>query len=270
MGIFNHLFTYNSSLTGVLKRERLSHKKSRYVFLLFLTLSGFLFTSCNDKYEDLRYEYSDYGIIHKNGEINTIATDRGAVVCPSVWNIPSEFKNNDRVLIYFNLLGEADSTDQFDYYVRINEIYKILTKDIIEYNTEISDSLGNDPVQLYNLWISPEFINFDFYYGAGAPNLKHAINLARHPEKTADNRILLEFRHNAFNDPYNYKYHGIVSFRAEELLTTNADSVLLRIKYNSLNNEETIDLTWFPQENKLVKPEINPTEIPLFQTEAIH
>lgn len=260
----------NSFLVDRQEEHRFVRKKSGHILLFSLFLLSFFIVSCDDKYEDLRYEYSDYGIIHKNGELTTIQTDRGALVCPSVWNIPAEFKNKDRVLIYFNLLGEADSTEQFDYYVRINEIHKILTKDLIEYSSEISDSLGYDPIQLYNLWISREFINFDFYYGAGAPNLKHMINLALHPEKTADNRILLEFRHNAFRDPYNYKYHGIVSFRAAELLDTPQDSVLLRIKYRGLEQDETVDLTWIPQENKLIKPELNPTEIPLSQTEVLH
>ena len=62
----------------------------------------------------------------------------------------------------------------------------------------------------------------------------------------------------AFRDPYNYKYHGIVSFRAAELLDTPQDSVLLRIKYRGLEQDETVDLTWIPQENKLIKPELNP------------
>lgn len=270
MGIFNHFFTGNSFFAGMSEEYLFSRKQKGFILLFSLFLLNFFLCSCEDKYEDLRYEYSDYGIIHKDREVNTIQTDRGALVCPSIWNIPAEFKNNDRVLIYFNLLGEADSTEHFDYYVRVNEIHKILTKDIIEYSTEISDSLGQDPIQLSNLWISQEFINFDFYYGAGAPNLKHMINLAQHPEKTTDNRILLEFRHNAFCDPYNYKYHGIVSFRAAELLNMHQDSVLLRIKYKGLEQDETVDLTWIPQENKLIKPELNSTEIPLSQTEAIH
>lgn len=134
----------NSFLIDRQEEHRFVRKKSGHILLFPLFLLSFFIVSCDDKYEDLRYEYSDYGIIHKNGELTTIQTDRGALVCPSVWNIPAEFKNKDRVLIYFNLLGEADSTEQFDYYVRINEIHKILTKDLIEYSSEISDSLGYD------------------------------------------------------------------------------------------------------------------------------
>ena len=90
MGIINHLFMGNSFLVDRQEEHRFVRKKSGHILLFPLFLLSFFIVSCDDKYEDLRYEYSDYGIIHKNGELTTIQTDRGALVCPSVWNIPAE------------------------------------------------------------------------------------------------------------------------------------------------------------------------------------
>lgn len=66
----------NSFLIDRQEEHRFVRKKSGHILLFPLFLLSFFIVSCDDKYEDLRYEYSDYGIIHKNGELTTIQTDR--------------------------------------------------------------------------------------------------------------------------------------------------------------------------------------------------
>lgn len=230
--------------------------KKRYLFLsfIFILILNILFSSCNDDGYSLNDFYGDYGVVHKTSDTYTIRTDHGAVLYPAASNVPSCYlQNNDRILVNFTILGDADTTSPYDYYVKVNDVYKILTKNIVEYTPVISDSLGHDPVYLNDLWINNGFITFDFHFGGGQPGIKHMVNLTRHPLPTTDNRILLEFRHNAFNDAYTYNYRGLVAFPLYPIEQAAQDSVRLRILYTGYEKEEAIDLTWYLKDGRQTK-----------------
>lgn len=235
--------------------KELSHyNRMKYLLLLFsasLLLNIFL-TSCDDGYS-LNNLYADYGIINKNGQDYTITLDNGAVIYPSVSAVPlDELKDSARVIVNYTILADADTNLKIDYLVKVNDIYKILTKNILGYTPLISDSLGYDPVSFNNIWIRNGYINFDFFFTGGAT--RHMLNLAKHPGKTDDDRILLEFRHNAFEDPYNYHYRSLVAFPTRQIIADiTQDSVLLRIKYHNYDTVSAIDITWFPASDKIVQ-----------------
>ena len=95
----------------------------------------------------------------------------------------------------------------------LNNVVKILTKDVAYLTTENQSEIGDDPVKIYSLWCSGGYlnVNFGFNYGFTAT---HLINLVEnkmivHPE---DGKVYLEFRHNAHNDPQSVARLGTVSF----------------------------------------------------------
>ena len=80
-----------------------------------------------------------------------------------------------------------------------------------------------DPIELPEYWIANDFITFRFFYAGGAK--EHMVNLTKHEELTADEKILLEFRHNAYGDPENKSLYGYVSFPLKEVFNEVTDSV---------------------------------------------
>lgn len=229
--------------------------KRRYLFLLFLfsLILNILFTSCDNDGYSLGDWWADYAVVHKtDNELFTLTTDQGAVLFPSASAIPSDYlNNNDRVLVNFTILGDADSTSPYDYYVKVNDVYKILTKDILDYTPSVSDSLGNDPIFLNEIRVRNGFITLDFFFGGSLGGPKHMVNMARHPLLTPDKRIVLDFRHNAFGDPHSYNYRSLVAFPINNIIDTSQDSVQLRVLYNGYEKEEKVDLTWRAKENPM-------------------
>lgn len=221
--------------------------KMRYLFFAFLGLLilNILLSSCDDDGYSLGDLYGDYGVVDKSGGAYTVKTDRGAVLYPVVSDIFSRYlKDKDRIIVYYTILDDADTNRYYDYYVKVRDVYKILTKEILPYRVSISDSLGNDPVEMKKIWIANDFLTLDFDFAGGRPGWQHMVNLARHPQETEDGRIILEFRHNAFEDNYNYRYRGLVSFPVSSLRETAADSVRLQIRYRDFESDKSYNLTW--------------------------
>ena len=56
----------------------------------------------------------------------------------------------------------------YDYYVAINDIDTVLVKNIIPITPETADSIGNDPVNIIDMWTSDEYLTIQFeMQGAG-------------------------------------------------------------------------------------------------------
>lgn len=221
--------------------------KTRYLFFAFLCLLilNILLSSCNDEGYSLGDVYGDYGVVDKSGSPYTVKTDRGTVLFPAVSGIPSAYlKDKDRLIVYYTILDDADTNRYYDYYVKIVNVYKILTKDILPYTVSISDSLGNDPVEMRKIWIANDFLTFDFDFAGGRPGEQHMVNLVRYPQKSEDGRVVLEFRHNAFEDTYNCRYRGLASFPVAQIREEATDSVRLQIRYQDFESEKYYDLTW--------------------------
>jgi len=159
-----------------------------------------------------------------------------------LWTAASNFsyyKPNDgqRVIANYTILSDKRGTGMYDYDIKLNNVYEVLTKGIFEITPEKQDSIGNDPVRVTEMWIGSKFLNVEFYY-FGHSKI-HFINLVSDTAKTyTDEKIHLEFRHNANNDPELYKRWGIVSFDISSLQTNAADSVNLVIHVNKPNQEE--------------------------------
>jgi hypothetical protein len=113
----------------------------------------------------------------------------------------------------------------------VYEVTKVLFKPVIELTEQITDSIGNDPLIIRDVWIAKNYLNLNFsYYGN---NQVHLINLTRAPGTITNDTIAVELRHNNKDDSPAYTVNGFVTFDIESLQlspTEEVDSVIIRFK----------------------------------------
>ena len=214
--------------------------KKKVIYLLVGIM--FVLSSCLD--ENDGYSLSDmwagFGVLHETTEQSArIIMDNDAVLIPvdsyhnHSWNEnrhddegkPIEL--GDRLFVNYTIIGDDVDTDGnvIAYYVRLNSTKKILMKDVIDITPENNDSIGNDPVEIKEVWMTDSLLNFKIRYWGDSEI--HFINLVKQPGELNESNlpVLLELRHNARNDSEYIPYAAYVSFKLNELEIPGLDSV---------------------------------------------
>lgn len=210
-------------------------------FALFVLIVSSLFSCSKDEEYSLNKFWVSAATI-QTGEVRPylIATDNGDKLFPSTSNI-RYFKptHGQRVWVSYTILGDAN--DKFDYYVKVNDMREILTKRILTLTEANKDSIGNDPLEIENVWFSGDYLTIGFVYGGGGAI--HFINLVRNTEnlETEDNVPIFEFRHNSNHDRYNNAMRGWVSFDLSELKVEGQDSVKFILKSTSFDEKKPFE-----------------------------
>ncbi|MBK3519430.1 NigD1/NigD2 family lipoprotein [Carboxylicivirga marina] len=231
----------------------------KFKYGVFLILLGLLIFSCND---DDGYSVGDFwvttGTIIETGDYFYVVTDGGDALWPSATNVPpSKLEDGMRVLVNYTILGDADDSEIYDYYVKINGTSELLTKPIFNFDEttseEVKDSIGNDPITILDTWFTDDYLNVEFQYGGGWSI--HYVNLVKDTENltTEEGEIILELKHNKNDDPYNYLQWGIASFDISELKQAGQNSIDLFVR--SLDKEGNY------QYNKVLAYEYDQVEI---------
>lgn len=185
--------------------------------LLFLLIAIPLLVACNDDVEEKTY----VGIGTVDNPDNSITfylNQDDSLRLKVVENYYNSYrpKTGQRLIVRYGLVDKMEAGQPYDYSVRLASVYEILTKGVFEITDATQDSIGNDPVNIRDMWIANDHLNVEFsYYGH---NQKHFINLVHDASKTyADGKLHLEFRHNNKNDYPSYYTNGIVSFRLSDI-----------------------------------------------------
>lgn len=154
-------------------------------------------------------------------------------------------KSGQRIIAYFSLISPMDSTSGYKYKTGLYDVYQVLTKGIFKITEESKDSIGNDPIEINNIWMGSHYLNVEFtYYGA---NKTHYINLISDSTKTYnDNKVHLEFRHNNNSDIQANRRWGVVSFDMNSIKAAgNKDSVNMVIHTKEFSNvTKSYSITW--------------------------
>lgn len=144
-------------------------------------------------------------------------------------------KDGKRAYVFFNFLEEQNPA--YDYAIQVNRLDSILTKPLIPITAATADSIGDDCINLDYYWAAQGYLNLQFsYYGTLNPARKHMLNLVYNPETPVDEDgyLLMEFRHNAYDDFEQYPGKGLVSFRLQDPaiddLIREAKGIRLRVK----------------------------------------
>lgn len=166
-------------------------------------------------------------------------------------------KNEQRVIVDYTILSNKPRGSSYDHDVKINDVYEVLTKGIFPITSATEDSIGNDPIAINGMWISGNYLNVDFIYPGYSK--MHFITLASDASKTyTDNKIHLEFRHNANNDYPSFNISGVVCFNLKSLRKSGSSSVDIVIHSNEFDNgasEKTRNFTYKYGEYVALAPE---------------
>lgn len=154
-------------------------------------------------------------------------------------------KSGQRIIAYFSLIAPMDSASGYKYKTGLYDVYQVLTKGIFKITPETKDSIGDDPIEISNIWVGSHYLNIEFnYYGF---NKTHYINLISDTTKTyTDNKVHLEFRHNNNSDIQSSRRWGVVSFNLNSLKQADTkDSINLVIHTKEYNNvTKQYNITW--------------------------
>lgn len=155
-------------------------------------------------------------------------------------------KDGQRIVANYTLLSDKRATHLYDYDVRLNDAYNVLTKGIFNVTKATQDSIGNDSISIYDMWIGGDYLNVQFEYMGY--NKTHFINLVNDTSKVFnDGKIHLYFRHNSKSDSPVYLRNGIVSFNIKSLQTSASTTLLNLVVHVNVPNqasEKTYNLSY--------------------------
>jgi len=205
-------------------------------FILCLAILPFLQSCLDDDKDGYSLAISTVKVIE--GRNFYFAIDGGEKMLPGDTTNIRNYKPKDgqRAFVYFNLLDEK--VQGYDYNAKIEHVENILTKGIIPLTAATADSIGDDRINVTEIWIAGGYLNLEFQIlGTSSPQKLHMVNLVQN-EMTNDSAeegyINLEFRHNAYDDSPDRLGIGLVSFKLENLVL-NAEKGL-KIRVNTINN----------------------------------
>jgi len=196
-------------------------------FLLAILIP--LFISCSNEEEDVEQTVVKMGTIENPSQLTTFYLNQDDST--RVWVLSSDLqyyrpKNNQRVIMEYVILSNKPTGSSYKYDVKLKAVYEVLTKSIFNITPATQDSIGNDPIVVENMWVAGDFLNVEFIYPGYSKT--HFINLISDAAKTStytDNKVHLEFRHNANNDYTSLNFSGIASFDISSLRVTGTNSV---------------------------------------------
>lgn len=210
--------------------------KNRLTKLTIFLAALIIFTACNknDGYSLGAFQIS-VATVHKiDNHSYSLTLDNGKKLWPAAYNVKYNPKDSQRVFVNYTLL--SDQYGIYDHMIKVNDMWKILTKDIVEITSENEAEIGSDPIRINNMWIASDFlsIGFKFNYGGVRP---HHVNLVKSQvvqNQDGEETIELEFRHNTFGtgtNNLNHLWDGLASFDLKPLRRNDIDSIKLKVTY---------------------------------------
>lgn len=225
-------------------------KTKRPIFIIFIAaLLMPLLHACLDDDTTNHHQLTIGTIKVVDGQEYYFALDEGTKMYPGdTTNIHNyTVVPEQRAFVYFDLLEEKVSG--YDYNAAIYRIENILTKDIYLMPAEKEDSIGDDRINITNMWIANDHLNIQYQiHYDDTSNKSHMLNLivneAADDKNDKEDYLTLEFRHNAYGEAQRKLGPGIVSFRLNNIRQLAKGKRGLNIRVNTLYNGisyQTID-----------------------------
>jgi len=205
------------------------HRKLLIISVLFSTIL-LVNISCDDNSRSLGNFGIDIAtVIPESGGNYTLLLDNGKKLWPAASAVEYTSLNKERVLLNYTILSEEK--DGFDHYIKVNDLWTLLTKNIVELNAHNEDSIGNDPIKTNAVWVGGDYLNISFHFNYGG-KVPHLINLVENKTSTEmiNDVIEVELRHNSFESQAERLYEGFVCFDLKPLRQNDVDSVKLSVK----------------------------------------
>ena len=155
----------------------------------------------------------------------------------------------------------ANESGPDSYNVRLKEVYPVVVKPVkFSSFIEDDDALGNDPIKLYDGWISGGYMNFQVVYtGKKDSKTRHLVNMVLDQEKSTDTSLELNLRHNGYGeimDASNANSGNIVIF------TEYYSFPLAGVNPNPEKKAEfNINFPWYREIDNSIYPEVEQKHI---------
>lgn len=200
--------------------------------------------SCDDHANSLGNFGIDIATVIPEGDnAYSLLLDNGTRLWPAASALNYSPSYNQRVFLNYTILSDAQSG--YDHFIKVNDIWNILTKETIDLTSRNRDSIGNDPVKANAVWVGGDYLNvsFMFNYGGVQP---HAVNLVKQSPSSEETpgQLELEFRHNAYESRQTKLYEGFVCFDLKPLRVENQDSLKLSVKVKGWSGDQSYDIVY--------------------------
>ncbi len=237
----------------------MKNKTLKFAFLYSLIVMALMACDDNDEYYYVGpgNSWISYGNLEKidNGTPSKFAIRRDdgnrLIVTEGVPLNFREATEDLRVYVNYSILGSERDENGLDgkmnYYIRLYALDDVLTKSpvkqsfIDENETVRQDSIGNDPINVKEVWFGGRYLNLEFKIPVKEESkTKHMINLVQEDVVNHNDTIYLTLRHNAFGEKPNdgdthEKYfwnRGRVSFDLTSILPNGQTSVPVKLIWN--------------------------------------
>lgn len=164
--------------------------------------------------------------------------DNGKTMWVSIPEVPfTDLIPGQRVIGDFTIVEY--NRDSFDYFVRLNNYSKVLTKQVINLTEYNRDSIGNSEILINSIWVGSYYLNVTFQINI--PSIqKHLVNLVvnRLVAPEDDGYAHLEFRYNNQGDQAGSLVPGLVSFDLGGYGPSNTAYKGIKVKVNTIGDGE--------------------------------
>ena len=216
--------------------------KKLFTFAIILGISFAFLPSCGnwDSKQEFRINIATMKL--SEGESFYFVLDDGRRLFPAQTAVRFTPRDNQRVILNFTeLTGQHGS---FSNLIRINDLWSVLTKQVVDLTDENAEMIGDDPVIINDMWVGGDFLNVSFRFNWGGVR-PHYINLVRDTtiEEVSD-AIELEFRHNAYGSTNEFNRDGLVSFDLRPFRLEEKDEVTFAIRVNEPTGKRVINVVY--------------------------
>lgn len=218
-----------------------------------------VFTSCG-KDDDYQYDFRiSYGtiLLQEGSNVYEIVLDNGTRL-NVVQNLVAgtAVTQNQRVIADYTLLSGNTSLGSTSYDVRLNRLYKVLSKVPVAQSWIDEDKIvreaeiGTDRINVVESWFGGNYLNVNFVIGTSNTAIKHFINVVRddvspRPEPTGgvleNDTLYLTMRHNAYADANRYSSFGRVSFDISGLVPQGKTKMPVKLTWTEYSGAKRWD-----------------------------
>lgn len=146
-----------------------------------------------------------------------------------------------RAFIVCDVLEKTSGKDNA-FNIRLRDLHSVLVKDVLYSDKVEEDVIGTNPISLTNGWVSKGYLNIYFHFTYFAESTKkHFINLVVDKEKSTENNIVLELRHNGYGETLDKASdgdlrrvkvgQGYASFKIDDIIPEGMDKITATINW---------------------------------------
>lgn len=219
-------------------------KKNLYfvILMVMIALSPALHSCDDDGYSLGDYVVRMATVKVVSGNSYYLEADNGKTLWPAASAIPwYKPLDGQRVIANYTLL--YDNFEGYDHGVKVNFLSNVLTKAVEELTEANEEEIGDDAVDITDMWVGGKYLNVEFLINLPMNN-KHRVSLVKNTlvEAPDDGYIHLEYRYNDQDDVTGYWKRSMVSFNLGEYAEENASAEYqgIKIRINSAVNGERI------------------------------